>query len=120
MEITGCHPDPVCRVVEITEYHLGVAVIDSLVIDQLELIETSQRSRFPQKGFGGLHQAGLDAPPPMMCEIEPPRFVLGDEIRRILWLEPAEVVATRKHEDIAGEAISPDVGDLPCSIWPEL
>ncbi len=56
----------------------------------------------------------------MMGEIEPPCFVLCEDIRRILWLDAAEVVPTREHQDVAGEAIPSDVGDLPGLIGPEL
>jgi hypothetical protein len=60
----------------------------------------------------------MDAPPSMMGEIEPPRLVLGHEIRCILWLDSPEVVTAWEHEEIAGEAIPSDVGDLPCLIRP--
>ena len=70
--------------------------------------------------LGGLHQPGMDASPPMMREVEPPRLVLCDEIRRILWLDTTEVVTSREHEDVPGEAVSAYVGDLPRLIRPEL
>ncbi len=97
----------------IAEGHFRMVVIDTSVLDQLQVFETRQRSRYAKKMLGGLDKTGVGAPSPMMVEVEHAGFVIVDKGCGIVGLEPPEVVPSRKNEQVPGEAIPTDVRDLP-------
>lgn len=99
------------------EDDFGTVTVEPPIVGHNEIIETAQTVRLAHKVLSRLDQARMDAPSPVMGHVESTFLVARDEWLRVLRLQTPEVVAPGKDQQIAAEAVAPDVRHLPCPIW---
>lgn len=63
--------------------------------------------------LGCLHEPRVDAPPPMMFQIQMAGLVSVDQTDSVPGVDPSEVVASGKDDQVPGETVPTDMGYLP-------